>query len=64
MTVKINKNETEVEEGLTAEQLLASRGNPRAAIWVNGKQLLKAEYGSHVIQPGDEIKILRIAAGG
>lgn len=62
--VQVNKKETEIEEGLTAEQLLASRATPKAAVWVNGKQLLKAEYASRVIVPGDDIKILRIVAGG
>jgi thiamine biosynthesis protein ThiS len=62
--VHINKKETEIEEGLTVGELLKNLNNQKAAVWVNGKQLLKAEYGSRVIASGDELKILRIIAGG
>ena len=62
--VSINKKETEIEEGLTAGELLSSLGNLKSAVWVNGRQLLRAEYGSRIILQGDEIKILRITAGG
>ena len=62
--VLINKKETELEEGLTVEKLLLFRESPKAAVWINGEQLLKAEYNSHIISQGDEIKILRITAGG
>ncbi|MCL1810582.1 MAG: hypothetical protein FWG42_12580 [Clostridiales bacterium] len=62
--MSINKKECEISGGLTAGGLLSNRGCQRAAIWVNGRQLLLAEYGTYVIKQGDEIKILRIAAGG
>ena len=62
--VIINKKETEIEEGLTVEKLLSDLNNPKAAVWINGKQLLRAEYFSHIIMQGDEIKLLRIIAGG
>ena len=62
--VSINKKETEIEESLTVEKLLANLNNPKAAVWVNGKQLLRAEYGSCIVMQGDKLKILRIVAGG
>ena len=62
--ITINKKETETEEGLTVEKLLTGLNNPKAAVWLNGKQLLRAEYGSCVVMQGDELKILRIVAGG
>ena len=62
--VSINKKEAELEEGLTIGELLESRGNTKAAVWINGEQLLKSEYISRVVGEGDEIKILRITSGG
>ena len=60
----INKKETEIEEGLTVKKLLENLNNQKAAVWINGKQLLKAEYDFRIITQGDEVKILRIIAGG
>ena len=62
--VSINKKEKEVEEGLTIDKLLTNFNNPKAAVWINGEQLLRSEYGSRIVTQGDEIKILRIMAGG
>lgn len=62
--VSINKKETEIDEGTTVTRLLTDRGNPKSAVWINGKQLLKADYDFHIIKQGDEIKVLRIIAGG
>lgn len=63
--VIINKEEENVEEGLTIKRLLEERDmKSRTSVWVNGEQLLLADYPTHVVQEGDEIKILRIVAGG
>jgi len=62
--VSLNKEETEIEENTTIGKFLKDKGNTKAAVWINGKQLLKAEYDSHLINDGDEIKVLRIIAGG
>lgn len=64
MVVKINNKEAIVEEGITAADLIRQRKMRKAAVWVNGKQLLLAEYENHRISEGDEIRILRIMAGG
>jgi len=60
----VNGKPVELAEGLTVEKLLSLRGCDSAAVWVNGSQLLKSEYNSHIVSQGDEIKILRITAGG
>ncbi|MBR0597903.1 sulfur carrier protein ThiS [Sinanaerobacter chloroacetimidivorans] len=63
--VLINKEEVIVEEGTVIKSLLAERGaKSRSAVWVNGRQLLLAEYDTYQIQDGDNIKILRVVAGG
>ena len=52
-------------EGTTAAKLLALRGvKSRSSVWINGTQLLLAEYASRVLENGDTVKILRVVAGG
>jgi len=64
IVVSVNKKEAELEEGLTVKELLSLRGFSNAAVWINGVQLLKSGYDSHIVSHGDDIKILRITAGG
>lgn len=64
MLVTINKKETQLEDGLTVSQLLKLRKLRKAAVWINGEQLLSADYEMRRIQAGDNIKLLRIMAGG
>ena len=64
MKVIINKKEEVIQDGLTIQALLDVKNKKRPAVWVNGKQLLSAEYTTYVIQEADEIKILRVVAGG
>ncbi len=49
---------------MTVSQLLQLRNLRKAAVWINGKQLMLADYESWKIQEGDNIKLLRIMAGG
>lgn len=61
----INKEEISLEAETTIKQVLEAREiTSRAAVWVNGKQLLLAEYPTYIIQENDQIKILRVVAGG
>lgn len=64
MLVTINKKETRLEDGLTVSQLLKLRKLRKAAVWINGQQLMLADYESWKIQEGDNIRLLRIMAGG
>lgn len=64
MIVTINKKEEQLEDGTTVTQLIKIRKMRRAAVWINGRQLLSAEYPTYQIQEGDNIKLLRIMAGG
>jgi len=65
ITVFINKEKTMLEDGTTVQSLLEQRGvKTRSSVWINGSQLLLSEYVSWVISDGDEIKILRVVAGG
>lgn len=60
----LNNKKEEVAKGTKVNQLLQDKNNPRAAVWINGKQLLKKEYPERVLEDGDEVKLLRIIAGG
>ena len=65
INVTVNKEQIVLAEGTTVVKLLEMRGiKSRSSVWVNGNQLLLAEYPTWVLQEGDEVKILRIVAGG
>ena len=62
--ITINKKEEFIGNNTTVKELIQSRGLKKAAVWVNGSQLLKAQYETFVLHEGDEVKLLRIMAGG
>lgn len=63
--VTVNKEAAELPEGTTVAKLLERRGiKTRSSVWVNGQQLLLAEYPTWVLYEGDVVKILRVVAGG
>lgn len=64
MKVIINKKEVQMDRAMTVKELLQERGMKKAAVWINGQQLLRAEYDTRRIEEGDEIRLLRIMAGG
>lgn len=64
ITVTINKKEEKIPKEMTVQALLESRDAKRMAVWINGSQLLMSEYSTSVIQDGDQIKLLRVVAGG
>jgi thiamine biosynthesis protein ThiS len=64
MFVICNNKKMELEDGITVARLIASLNYRRAAVWINGQQLLASDYENHVINQDDRIKILRIVAGG
>lgn len=63
--VNINSKEELLKENTTIFELLEEKNiKKRAAIWLNGKQLLQSEYSVVIIKSGDNIKILKLVAGG
>ena len=62
--ITINKKEEFIGNNTTVKELIQSRGLKKAAVWVNGSQLLKAQYDKFILHEGDEVKLLRIMAGG
>lgn len=64
INVTINKKDVQLEAGTTASQLLKLRKMRKAAVWINGRQLLLTEYETYEIKEGDTVRLLRIMAGG
>ena len=63
--ITVNQNPHTLTGGATIENLLTSLGyNQRVAVWVNGQQLLLADYPTRIVVEGDQIKVRRIVAGG
>lgn len=62
--ITINKKEEFIGNNTTVKELIQSRGLKKAAVWVNGSQLLKAQYDTFILHECDEVKLLRIMAGG
>lgn len=64
MIVSCNNKNIQLEEGTTVAQLINAMNYRRASVWINGEQLLASDYETRVIQQQDQVKILRIVAGG
>jgi sulfur carrier protein ThiS len=52
MNVSCNNKTIELEEGTTVAQLIQAMKYRRAAVWVNGEQLLAADYDTRIIGHG------------
>jgi sulfur carrier protein len=65
MKICINNNDAEIENGTTIEDIIKTTAlNKWVSVWVNGSQLLESEYPTYIVKENDEIKIIRILAGG
>ena len=62
--ILLNKKEEFIGNNTTVKELIQSRGLKKAAVWINGSQLLKAQYDTFIFHEGDDVKLLRIMAGG
>lgn len=66
MTVFVNEKETVLESGSSVEAVLELLGykKSRSIVWINGRKLLAAEYDTWILEPGDEVKAVRLFSGG
>jgi thiamine biosynthesis protein ThiS len=66
MTVFLNGEAAQCEEGLTIAQLLERHGLPLEATLVerNGVALHRREWPNEKLRVNDRLEILRVAAGG
>jgi sulfur carrier protein len=66
MKILLNGQETEVRDGSTAVDLLASLGigPDRVAVEVNLEIVPRTRHADHVINEGDRIEIVQFVGGG
>ena len=65
MKVILNGKQTNLDNYITAQQLLSEMGyqDKRIALEINGEVIPKSEYSNKIIAENDEIEII-IAVGG
>ena len=66
MTIRVNGEEREVEDGLTVTALLDSLGFQAKGTVVerNGDILDRAAYGDTALEAGDALELVRFVGGG
>ena len=66
MTVVVNGEAKQIEDGCTLAEFVAAQGlkPERLAVEVNGSIVRKAEWSAKRLAPGDKIEILHFVGGG
>lgn len=64
--VKVNGRWIELDLPCTIEQLLAQLNQPSKSVVVehNLEAVPSSQFSSRIVQPGDQVEIIRIVAGG
>ena len=66
MNIQLNGEPKNIEDGLTAEQLVAQLGlaGKRLAMEVNMEIVPRSTYGTIVLKPNDKVEIIGAIGGG
>jgi len=66
MKVFLNGEENNINNNLTAQQLLSAMGyqNKRIALEINGQVIPKSEYSNKIIVENDKIEVISAIGGG
>ncbi|HSE35861.1 MAG TPA: sulfur carrier protein ThiS [Blastocatellia bacterium] len=66
LTIVINGNQTEIEEGSGISDLIGSLGldTERVAVELNKKIVRRADWASTMISEGDKVEIVHFVGGG
>ncbi len=66
MEIILNDHPFSLEEGCLVVDLLKSKQCKlnMTAVWLNGRQLLMAEYDTTPLVSGDKVKLIRLFGGG
>lgn len=66
ITVNINRKEITLDKTIPVSEAVKRFGIGRStpAVWINGKSIKYQDYATHLLQDGDNIKIIRISGGG
>lgn len=65
INITLNGKEQEIPDAAYVGNILEERGfTKRVSVWVNGRQLLIAEFNNTQLASGDDVRIMRIVGGG
>lgn len=65
MQIRVNQKEMDIPDDFVVKDLLKHLNYTNSvAIWINGKQLLMAEYNDFKIKDKDDIRIIKPLGGG
>lgn len=65
MKITFNNQIEDIGQDSSIASLLQEKNlSRRVSVWVNGKQLLLKEYEIFILRDGDQVKVVRIVAGG
>ena len=66
MKLKVNSKETEVKDGCTITELASQLALPErgVAIAVNNKMIPRTEWNERILQPNDNLVVIKAACGG
>lgn len=65
--IALNGKQIEIEKPMTVRQFLDYlnyKDISDAAVWINDTQVMSKEYDHLLIQIDDEVKVIRLVAGG
>ena len=66
MKLKVNSKETEEKDGCTIAELASQLALPErgVAIAVNNKMIPRTEWNERILQPNDNLVVIKAACGG
>lgn len=66
MKLKVNSKETEAKDGFTIAELASQLALPErgVAIAVNNKMIPRTEWNERILQPNDNLVVIKAACGG
>lgn len=66
MKIVVNGEKHAISNGCSAAALVSQLqlGDQRIAVEINREIVLRSELGSHILQPGDQVEIVRAIGGG
>lgn len=66
MKLTVNSKETEVKDGCTITELATQLALPEkgVAIAVNNKMIPRTEWAERILQPNDNLVVIKAACGG
>lgn len=64
ININLNGKSIEVADDITVQQLMDCKNITEAAVWINDIQVLSKEYDKMGFNDNDNVKVIRMIAGG